>query len=96
MEHFTSSLKENEDYSDVESIESKASPPNITWQHTWSFNETENALTQSVFARIPSEIMLRIFKLFSVPDLCNVSLVCRRFKMIGDQDEIWKLKCNCE
>ncbi|CAF1430270.1 unnamed protein product [Rotaria sordida] len=96
MEHFTSSLKENEDDSDVESIESKASPPNITWQHTWPFNETENALTQSVFARIPSEIMLRIFKLFSVPDLCNVSLVCRRFKMIVDQDEIWKLKCNCE
>ncbi|CAF3804813.1 unnamed protein product [Rotaria sp. Silwood1] len=94
MKHFSSSLEENEDYSDVESIKSKASPPNITWQHTWSFNETKNALTQSVFARIPSEIMLRIFKLFSVPDLCNVSLVCRRFKMIADQDEIWKLKCN--
>ncbi|CAF1421944.1 unnamed protein product [Rotaria sp. Silwood1] len=67
--------------------------PNITWQHQWSFSETQDAISQSPFAAIPSEIMLHIFQFLSVPDLCNISLVCRSFKMFADQDEIWKLKC---
>ena len=77
-------------------IETKSSGPNITWQHVWSFDETRDALLESIFNQIPNEIMLRIFKLLSVPDLCNISLVCRWFKMIADQDDIWKLKCNSE
>ncbi len=68
--------------------------PNITWQHIWSYDEAQNALSQSLFSFIPNEIILNIFKFFSIHDLCNISLVCRRFKMIADQDEIWKLKCN--
>ena len=40
--------------------------------------------------------MLQIFKFLSVHDLGNVSLVCRSFKMIADQDEIWKLKSKCK
>jgi hypothetical protein len=75
-------------------VETKPNAPNVTWQHIWSFDETKDALFESNFFRIPNEIMLRIFKLLSVPELCKVSLVCRRFKMIADQDEIWKLKCN--
>jgi hypothetical protein len=75
-------------------IEPEPNPPNVTWQHIWSFDETKDALLKSNFTRIPNEIMLRIFKLLSVPELCKVILVCRRFKMIADQDEIWKLKCN--
>ncbi|CAF3859124.1 unnamed protein product [Rotaria sordida] len=67
--------------------------PNVTWQHQWSPSETQDAVSQSPFSTIPSEIMLYIFQFLSVPDLCNISLVCRSFKMVADQDEIWKLKC---
>ncbi|CAF1156312.1 unnamed protein product [Rotaria sordida] len=67
--------------------------PNVTWQHQWSPSETQDAVSQSPFTTIPSEIMLYIFQFLSVPDLCNISLVCRSFKMVADQDEIWKLKC---
>ena len=66
----------------------------IIWKHSWSSAETQNALSTSAFSAIPTEIILRIFRLLSVPDLCRVSLVCRSFKMVVDQDEIWKLKCN--
>jgi hypothetical protein len=89
MGNFCESLRK-----DSVHIELEPNPSNVTWQHIWSFDETKAALLKSKFARIPNEIILRIFKLLSVPELCNISLVCRRFKMIADQDEIWKLKCN--
>jgi hypothetical protein len=79
---------------DVLPIVVESTAPNVTWQHVWSFDERRNALSESFFANIPNEIMLRIFKSFSVPDLSNISLVCRWFKIIADQDQIWKLKCN--
>ncbi len=68
--------------------------PNISWIHSWSLNETRDALLQSPFSKIPNEIILHIFRFFSVPDLCNVSLVCRYFKIIADQDQLWKSKCD--
>jgi hypothetical protein len=71
----------------------RRSPPEITWKHSWSTIETEDALMTSSFSCIPTEIYLQIFQFLSVTDLGNVSLVCRRFKMIADHDEIWKLKC---
>jgi hypothetical protein len=43
-------------------------------------DEIKDALSESNFAKIPNEIMLRIFKLLSVPDLCKLSLVCRQLK----------------
>ncbi len=61
---------------------------------SWPLDETRVALTESLFNNIPNEIMLHIFRFLSVPDLGNISLVCRSFKMIADQDEIWKPKCN--
>jgi hypothetical protein len=61
---------------------------------SWSLNETRDALRKSSFNNIPNEVILHIFRFLSVPDLCNISLVCRFFKMIADQDEIWKSKCN--
>jgi hypothetical protein len=70
------------------------SPPQITWKHSWSISETEDALLNSLFSSIPTEIAFRIFKFLSIHDLGNVSLVCRRFKMIVDQDDIWRSKCN--
>ncbi|CAF0853889.1 unnamed protein product [Adineta steineri] len=73
---------------------SRRSPPKITWQHSWSSDETKNGLENSHFGTIPTEVMLDIFKYLSVHDLGNVSLTCRSFKMIADQDEIWKLKYN--
>ena len=76
--------------------EAAHSPPLITWKHLWSMDQTSNALTESPFDRIPAEILIKIFRLLSVDDLANVSLVCRSFKMIADQDEIWQLKCNSE
>jgi hypothetical protein len=75
-------------------VKKHPSPPNMTWQHIWSLDETRGALLESVFAKIPNEILLRIFKFLSVSDLSNVSLVCRWFKMTVDEDEIWKLKCD--
>jgi hypothetical protein len=66
--------------------------PNISWLHSWSLNETRDALSQSLFNNIPNEILLHLFRFFSVPDLCNISLVCRTFKMIADQNQLWKSK----
>lgn len=80
------------------SIESKdarpISAPNVTWQHIWPYIEARDALSKSPFLDVPNEILLRIFQYLSVPDLCHVSLVCRLFKMIADQDDIWKFKCH--
>jgi hypothetical protein len=70
------------------------SPPQITWKHSWSISETKDALLNSLFSSIPTEIAFQIFKFLSVHDLGNVSLVCRHFKMIIDQDDIWRPKCN--
>lgn len=70
------------------------SSPCITWSHKWTSDEMANALSVSPFQYVPNEVLLQLFGLLSVPDLGNVSLVCRKFKMIADQDEIWKLKCN--
>lgn len=53
-----------------------------------------SAFSNSLFNKIPNEITTRIFRYLSVPDLRNVSLVCRSFKTIADQDEIWKHKSN--
>lgn len=70
------------------------SPPQITWKHSWSINETKDALLNSPFSSIPTEIAFQIFEFLSIHDLGNVSLVCRHFKMIIDQDDIWRSKCN--
>jgi hypothetical protein len=71
-------------------------PPHVTWKHIWSVNQTQQALQESLFARLPIEVMLQIFRCLSVNDLANISLVCRQFKMTADSDEIWKPKCNSE
>jgi hypothetical protein len=68
--------------------------PNISWLHSWSLNEARDALSDSLFNNIPNEIILHIFRFFSVRYLCNVSLVCRSFKIIADQDQLWKSKCD--
>ncbi|CAF0885329.1 unnamed protein product [Rotaria sordida] len=80
--------------SSVKLEDKRPNTPNITWQHLWPYDESRNALSQSSFADIPNEILLRIFQLLSIQDLCNVSSVCRLFKMIVDQDNLWKYKCN--
>jgi hypothetical protein len=72
------------------------SPPELTWQHLWSLDETKDALAQSPFQMLPTEVMWNIFRFLSVHDLGNVSLLCRSFKMIADQDEMWKSKCKCK
>jgi hypothetical protein len=61
---------------------------------SWPLNETRVALAESLFNNIPNETIMHIFRFLSVPDLRNVSLTCRLFKMISDQDEIWKSKYN--
>ena len=94
MKRFFKSVKKKIDSKYVALVEKKPSQPNITWKHIWPLDETQSALSRSVFAEIPNEIIIRIFKFLSVPDLCKVSLVCRLFKMIADQDGIWQLKCD--
>jgi hypothetical protein len=68
--------------------------PDIFWLHSWSLNETRDALSQSLFNNIPNEVILHLFRFFSVRDLCNVSRVCRTFKIIADRDQLWKSKCD--
>jgi hypothetical protein len=94
-------LDESSDEEEVEKLESvqqtkQPSPPKIAWKHSWPLNQTQDALLNSPFSNIPTEVLIQIFRSFSVRDLGNVALVCRSFKMIVDQDEIWKLKCNSE
>ncbi len=94
MEHSFGNTEKITETNGIELNEEKSNIPNVTWQHIWSFNETRDALSESSFIAVPNEILLRIFRLLSVRDLCNISLVCRLFKMVADQDFIWKLKCN--
>ena len=62
---------------------------------SWPIDESRlEAVSNSPFGQIPDEILVQIFRYLSVPDLCNVGLVCRLFKMIADCDEIWKYKSN--
>jgi len=68
--------------------------PDIFWYHSWSLNETRGALSQSLFNNFSNEILLHLFRFFSVRTLCNVSLVCRSFKIIADQNQLWKSKCD--
>ena len=70
--------------------------PNVTWQHLWPENQAKLAVEESLFGRLPNEVLLQIFKYLNVHDLGSVSSVCRLFKMIVDQDEIWKTKVNCK
>lgn len=60
----------------------------------YSISQAQNALSNSVFIKLPMEIIIYIFQLFSIRDLKNVSLVCRYFKVIADHDDIWRSKCN--
>ncbi|CAF3414387.1 unnamed protein product, partial [Rotaria sp. Silwood2] len=94
MNNSINSSQTTNNASSVESKNIQSSEPNVTWQHIWSLNETRDALSDSSFIAIPNEILLRIFRYLSVRDLCNVSLICRSFKMVADHDDIWKLKCN--
>ena len=68
--------------------------PNVTWKHKWSIDEVQSALFQSHFQRLPDEILVNIFRFLSVYELGQISLVCRHFKLMADQDELWKSKCN--
>lgn len=43
--------------------------------------------------KIHNEICLHIFDYLSPRDLCKISLVCRSFKKLADDDQIWKSKC---
>ena len=71
-------------------------PPNITWPRQWPIDATQNALSKSPFRALPTEVTQQIFRYLSVYELGQVSLVCRRLKMIADHDELWKVKCNSE
>lgn len=71
-------------------------PPKITWEHSWPLDQTKDALNESIFRLLPTEVILHIFKFLNVHELGVVSSVCRTFKMIADKDEIWKSKGNCK
>ncbi len=80
----------------IDFIESKIRncSPQINLKHVWKFDETQNALLNSPFFIIPTEVILKIFRLLSIHDRRNISLVCRYFKMIVDNDNIWKTRFN--
>lgn len=84
--------KNSEDKPRRDSEEERFIPPKITWLHSWSLNETRGAISQSFFSDLPNEVILYIFRFLSVRDLGHVSLVCRAFKIIADDDQIWKRK----
>lgn len=58
-----------------------------------STNQLHHALSESLFNKIPNEILIHIFRYLSDDDLCTISLICRSFQRIVDLDEIWKYKC---
>ncbi|UJR07065.1 hypothetical protein I4U23_011353 [Adineta vaga] len=66
----------------------------VTFDLSWSLDESRQTLSSSLFRDIPNEILLYIFRFLSVPDLCRISSVCRTFKTLADHDELWKFKCN--
>jgi len=35
--------------------------PNISWLHSWSLNETRDALSESLFSNISNEIILYVY-----------------------------------
>jgi hypothetical protein len=63
-------------------------------ESSWSLNETRNALSLSSFNNIPNEIILYIFRFLSMRNLDNVSLVCRSFKIISNQEQLRRFKCD--
>lgn len=87
----------NKLFSKIRAVEVKTrQKPNVTWQHLWPENQAKLAVDESPFGRLPNEVLMQIFKYLNVRDLGSVSSVCRLFKMIVDQDEIWKTKVNCK
>lgn len=68
-------------------------PPQLTWQYAWTRDEVVDALASSPFALLPDEISLRILQSLSVRDLANVSLICRQFKILTDDETIWQRHC---
>lgn len=55
--------------------------------------QSRHVLSESIFDKIPNEILLHIFRYLLDRDLCTISLVCRSFQVIANLDEIWKYKC---
>lgn len=96
MYNLDKTLYPNSEYDNSTTVKIKREKPNVTWKHIWTVDESKDALLESPFSKLPIEVILQIFKNLNVNDLCNISLVCRSFKMIADQDEIWKLKSNCK
>lgn len=94
MKRLVCCVKKQQDQSSCHGLEEKEE--SFASNISWSANETQNALSESSFVNIPNEILIHIFRLLSIRDLCNISLVCRSFKNIADDDEIWKSKCHCK
>lgn len=93
---FTASIVDSWSYGYIDGDEEnirRRSRPRITWKHSWDGNQMQDALSGSPFSSIPNEILFQIFKLLPIRDLGNVSLVCRFFKTIACQDEIWQSRC---
>ncbi|CAF1439208.1 unnamed protein product [Adineta steineri] len=90
----TDSDDDNEKKRSTTVEETQRSPPIITWKFVWPMSEIQHALSDSSFTNLPTEILIQIFQLLSVHDLTNISLVCRYFKVIADEDDIWRSKCN--
>jgi hypothetical protein len=64
----------------------------INCKHVWKFDQTQNALLNSSFFILPTQVIIKIFGFISIDDRRNISLVCRYFKMIVDKDNIWNSK----
>lgn len=48
---------------------------------------------QSPIEAIPVELFIEIFRLLEVKDLYRVSLVCKRWKLLINQENLWRLLC---
>jgi hypothetical protein len=95
---FPISSSDSEDESELEESTTteavQRSPPLIGSTLVWPVSEIQEALSASSFASLPIEILIQIFQLLPINDLANVSLVCRYFKMIAGQDDVWRSRCN--
>ncbi|CAF1076920.1 unnamed protein product [Adineta ricciae] len=87
----SSSSSDNEEISQEEL---RHPPISSVCGYTWHIDQIQQTLSDSLFASLPTEILIQIFQLLSIHDLMHVSLVCRYFKFLVDQDDIWRSKCN--
>ena len=49
----------------------------------------EEICNETLLDVLPAEIVMKILRMLSYSDLMNVALVCRRWKILGEDPSLW-------